>query len=82
MPRREWLVEHENKAGLPKQCIPHELRKAAAKRLAEAGVGEFMLMSLMGWENPNQARVYIESANRAKMAQKGMEMLSTEQNKN
>ena len=39
---------------------------------------EFMLMSIMGWENPNQARVYIERANRAKMAQKGMEMLSTE----
>ena len=52
----------------------------SAKRLAEAGVGEFMLMSIMGWENPNQARVYIERANRAKMAQKGMEMLSTEQN--
>ncbi len=76
----QWFVEHKDKAGLPKQCVPHGLRKAAAKRLAEAGVGEFMLMSIMGWENPNQARVYIEKANRAKMAQKGMEMLSTEQN--
>ncbi len=43
-------------------------------------MGEFMLMLIMGWENPNQARVYIEKANRAKVAQKGMEILSTEQN--
>ena len=76
----QWFVEHKDKAGLPKQCAPHGLRKAAAKRLAEAGVGEFTLMSIMRWDNPNQARAYIERVNRAKMAQKGMEMLSTEQN--
>ena len=31
--------------------------------------GEFMLMSIMAWENLNQTRVYIERADRAKMAQ-------------
>ena len=76
----QWFVEHKDKAGLPKQCVPHGLKRAAAKRLAEAGVGEFILMSIMGWEIPNQARAYIERSNRAKMAQKGMEILSTEQN--
>ena len=49
-------------------------------RLAEAGVGEFMLMSVMGWTNPNQARKYIEKASRAKMAGKAMKMLDEEQN--
>ena len=51
----------------------------AAARLAEAGVGEFMLMSIMGWTNPNQARKYIEKTSRAKMAAKGMKMLDEEQ---
>ena len=58
---------------------PHGLRKTAAAKLAEAGVGEFMLMSVMGWTNPNQARKYIEKASRAKMAAKGMKMLDEEQ---
>ena len=42
--------------------------------------GEFMLMSIMAWENLNQTRGYIERADQHKMAQKGMEMLSTEHN--
>ena len=54
---------------------------SAAKRLAEAGVGEYMLMSIMGWTNPTQAKKYIEKASRAKMAKLGMDMLSVEQNK-
>ena len=55
-------------------------RICLAARLAEAGVGEFMLMSVMGWTNPNQARKYIEKASRAKMAGKAMQMLDEEQN--
>ena len=58
---------------------PHGLRKTAAAKLAEAGVGEFMLISVMGWTKPNQARKYIEKASRAKMAAKGMKMLDEEQ---
>ena len=61
-------------------CVPHGLRKSAATRLAEAGVGEYMLMSIMGWTNPNQARKYIEKASRAKMAGQGMQMLDSDQN--
>tara|TARA_A100000164_G_C21530461_1_gene595764 strand:- start:69 stop:194 length:126 start_codon:yes stop_codon:yes gene_type:complete len=40
-----------------------------------------MLMSIMGWTNPTQAKKYIEKASRAKMAKLGMDMLSGEQNK-
>ena len=32
------------------------LRQSPATLLAEAGVEEYMLMSIMGWTNPNQAR--------------------------
>ena len=46
---------------------------------AEAGIGEFLLMSVMGWTNPNQARKYIEKASGAKMAGRAIEMLDEEQ---
>ena len=36
-----------------------------------------MLMSVMGWTNPNQARKYIEKASRAKMAGQAMQMLDS-----
>mgnify|MGYP004286045385 FL=1 len=38
-----------------------------------------MLMSIMGWTNPSQAKVYTEKANRKKMAEKGMRMLDGEE---
>ena len=60
--------------------MPHGLRKTAAAKLAEAGVGEFMLMSVMGWTNPNHARKYTEKASRAKMAGRAIKMLDEEQN--
>ena len=34
-----------------------------------------MLMSVMGWPNPSQAKVYTEKAKRKKMAKKAMDML-------
>lgn len=77
----QWFVKHRKNAGLPDECVPHGLRKVAATRLAEAGVGEFMLMSIMGWTNPSQAKVYTEKANRRKMAQIGMGMLKDEEQK-
>ena len=78
---RSVFVGKKNKAGLPKKCIPHGLRKCAAKKLAEADVREYMLMSILGWTNPIQAKKYIEKASRAKMAKLGMDMLSGEQKK-
>jgi integrase len=75
----QWFVDQRKSAGLPNECVPHGLRKTAAAKLAEAGVGEFMLMSVMGWTNPNQARKYIEKASRAKMAGRAIEMLDEEQ---
>ncbi len=63
-----WFVKARKKAGLPKACVPHGLRKVAAKNLAEMGATEYQLMSVMGWTKPDMARVYIEKANRRKMA--------------
>ena len=69
------------KAGLSKNCVPHGLRKAGAKMLAEAGATEYQLMSVMGWSNPAQAMKYIEAARRRKMATGAYDRLETEQNK-
>jgi len=38
-----------------------------------------MLMSVMGWTNPSQAKVYTEKARRKSMAQKAMNMLDDEE---
>ena len=60
--------------------MPHGLRKAGAKKLAEACATEYHLMSVMGWTNPAQAMKYIESGRRRKMATGAYDRLETEQN--
>ena len=72
-------MDQRKSAGLPDECVPHGLHKTAAAKLAEAGVGEVMLMSVMGWMDPNQARKYNEKASRAKMAGRAIEMPDEEQ---
>ena len=49
--------------------------------LAQGGAAEFMLMSVMWWTNPSQAKVYTEKARRKSMAQKAMDMLDDEEQK-
>ena len=77
----QWLVKARKQAKLPDECVPHGLRKVAATNLAEAGASEFMLMSVMGWTNPSQAKAYTEKARRKSMAQKAMDMLDDEEQK-
>ena len=62
------MVDARKEAGLPQRCRPHGLRKVAAKNLAEMGATEYQLMAVMGWTKPDMARVYVEKANRGKMA--------------
>tara|TARA_A100000164_G_scaffold299278_1_gene273926 strand:- start:87 stop:209 length:123 start_codon:yes stop_codon:yes gene_type:complete len=40
-----------------------------------------MLMSVMGWTNPSQAKVYTEKARRKSMAKKAMDLLDDEEQK-
>lgn len=56
-----------NKAGL-KHCSAHGLRKAAATRLAEAGATVPQLNAVFGWKGAKQALLYIEKADRARLA--------------
>ena len=58
-------------AGLPETCTSHGLRKAAARRLVEAGATEHEIMSNLGHETPAMAALYTRAANRGKMAAAG-----------
>ena len=57
---RRWC----NEAGLP-GCSAHGLRRAGARRLAEAGATEFEVMSFLGHATAKEASRYVAAANRA-----------------
>lgn len=70
-----WFVDCARKAGLPKGCSPHGLRKAISRRLAEAGATSHQLMSVTGHKSLAEAERYTREANRRKMAREGMAAL-------
>ena len=70
---RRWC----NEAGLP-GCSAHGLRKAGARRLAEAGATEFEVMSFLGHRTAKEASRYVAAANRATLADSGMAKLGAE----
>jgi site-specific recombinase XerD len=64
-----WFRDACRKAGLPKRCTSHGLRKAAATYLAEIGATDHHLMAWFGWTSISQAQAYTKAANRKQMAQ-------------
>jgi integrase len=65
---REWC----NEADLPKRCSSHGLRKAACRRLAEAGCSEHEIAAISGHESLAEVRRYTRAASRARMAKSAM----------
>jgi integrase len=65
---REWC----NEADLPKRCSSHGLRKAACRRLAEAGCSEHEIAAISGHESLAEVRRYTRAASRARMARSAM----------
>lgn len=61
-------------AGVPGTA--HGLRKAAAVRLAEAGATVAELNAVFGWTGAKMALLYIEKADRAKLARQAMQRSS------
>lgn len=61
-------------AGVPR-CCPHGLRKAAARRLAEAGCTPHQIASHTGHDNLRQIELYTRAAERAKLARQATEKL-------
>lgn len=62
-------------AGLPERCVAHGLRKAAARRLAEAGCTDKEIMAVTGHTTLSEVTRYTRAANQAKMNQAAMDKL-------
>jgi len=55
-------------AGLPLECQAHGLRKAAGRRLAEAGCTAHEIMAVLGHKTLAEAERYTREADQARMA--------------
>jgi integrase len=65
---RNWC----DAAGLPKRCKPHGLRKAACRRLAEAGCSANEIMSISGHATMKEVVRYTAAADQARLARNAM----------
>ncbi len=63
-------------AGLPAGLSPHGLRKAACRRLAEAGCTPHQIMAVSGHKNLQEVVTYTEAANRARLAGEALGSIS------
>lgn len=63
-----WIGEAADKAGLPSNSSPHGLRKAACRRLAEAGCTAHEIMSITGHKNLAEVETYCREANKKTLA--------------
>jgi integrase len=70
-----WFRELCNQANLPASCSAHGLRKAAARRLAEAGCTAHQIMSMTGHKTLREVTRYTEAADRRGLAAVAMSKL-------
>ncbi|MFG1431724.1 tyrosine-type recombinase/integrase [Xanthobacter sp. V2C-8] len=66
-----WFREQCDLAGLP-QCSAHGLRKAAARRLAEAGCSNQQIKSITGHKTDQEVSRYTAAANQVLLAEQAM----------
>ena len=64
----QWMRAAITAAGLPLECQPHGLRKAAGRRLAEAGCTANEIMSVLGHRTLAEAERYTRDADQARLA--------------
>lgn len=68
----------ENRQLIPGTRGPHGLRKAACRRLIEAGCDTELARSISGHVEDGELKVYIEDVNQRKMAHRAIAMLDQE----
>jgi enterobacteria phage integrase len=64
----QWMRRAIAEAGLPIVCQPHGLRKAAGRRLAEAGCTAHEIMAVLGHKTLTEAERYTREADQAQLA--------------
>jgi integrase len=67
-----WFGEACDKAGLPSVCTFHGLRKAACRRLAEAGCTVHEIASISGHATLKEVERYTKAADQQRLAQAAM----------
>jgi integrase len=70
-----WFREECNVAGLPR-CSAHGLRKAAARRLAEAGCTEHEIASITGHASLREIVRYTKAADQKRLARSAIDKVS------
>ncbi len=63
-----WLRKAITAAGLPMDCKPHGLRKAAGRLLAEAGCTTHQIMAVLGHISLSEAERYTREADQKRLA--------------
>ena len=59
-------------AGLPAKCVPHGLRKAGMRRMAEAGKTEKQIAAVSGHKSLREVQRYTEAADQRQLARDAM----------
>jgi site-specific recombinase XerD len=62
-------------AGLPKRCVPHGLRKALQRMLAEHGASDRELQAMSGHKTARETRRYTEAADQKRLARAAISRL-------
>jgi integrase len=70
-----WFREVCDEAGLPKGISAHGLRKAACRRLAEAGCSANVIAAISGHRSLSEVQRYTAAADQLRMAREGMEAM-------
>jgi site-specific recombinase XerD len=65
----QWMRDAITAAGLPLECKPHGLRKAAGRMLAEAGATAKQIMAVLGHATLTEAQRYCDEADQAGLAE-------------
>lgn len=73
-----FTAERIDKAGLPERCVTHGLRKAAARRLAEAGCSANEIAAITGHASLEEVARYTRAAEQRKLARSAMDRLVRE----
>jgi integrase len=63
-------------AGLPARCVSHGLRKAAARRLAEAGCSEKQIAAVTGHRTLKEVARYTRAADQERLAAQAVDKLT------
>ncbi|MFT8791258.1 site-specific integrase [Komagataeibacter saccharivorans] len=63
-----WFRDRRREAGLPEKISAHGLRKASARRLAEAGCTAHQIKAVGGWSTLKEVERYTRAANQVDLA--------------